>query len=162
MFIGPVTLLARRIAVKKHASTVPTRILSLSQIKNATVLIDAMDPDLESTKKDAKKFFESHGIQVQFLTPMKWDINFFGWFKDKFRNPGGVERREDLFISMVADPDYFASEYELRCSKATFKVGRYQIKGDIVDLSIYNPSSSIPRLPEAFNVIKEYLLKIEA
>lgn len=161
MFIGPVTRIARKIAVKKHSSTVPTRIIPMSEVKVVTILIDAMDPDLESTKKDIRKFFEPYGTQIQLLTPMKWDINFFGWFKDKFRNPGGIERNEDLFISLVSDPDYFAAEYELRCSTAKFKVSRFYLKGDVADISIYNPSSAIPRLPEAFEVIKDYLLKIE-
>ena len=161
MFIDPVRYFARRIALKKHASTVPTRIIPMSEVRNATVLIDAMDPDLEFTKKDIRKFFDPYGIKVFFLTPMKWDINVGGWFKTKFRNPEGKEREEDLFISLVADPEYFPAEYELRCSRATFKVARFQLEGNIVDLSIYNPVSAIPRSPEAFSVIKEYLLKIK-
>lgn len=161
MFIGPITYLARRIAVKKHSSTVPTRIMPVSQMHRVTVMIDAMDPDLETTKKDVRKFFDPYGVQVYFLTPMKWDICYFGWLKEKFRCPEGKEREEDAFISLESDPDFFSAEYELRCSRASFKISRFQLPGDIADISIFNPENSIPRSPEAFSVIKDYLLKIE-
>lgn len=159
--IDPVRYIARRIALKKHSSTVPTHIIPVSQMRNVTVMIDAMDPDLEFTKKDVKKFFEPYGTKVYFLTPMKWDINLMGWLKDKFRCPGGVERTEDTFISLIGDPDFFAAIYELRCSKAEFKVARFQIEGNTVDLSLFDPQSSIPRSPQAFAAIKELLQIIE-
>lgn len=159
--IDPVRYIARRIALKKHSSTVPTHIIPVSQMRNVTVMIDAMDPDIESTKKDVRKFFEPYGVQVFFLTPMKWDINLMGWMKKKSRCPGGVERVEDTFISLIGDPDFFAAIYELRCSRAEFKVARFQIEGDVVDLSLFDPQSSIPRSPQAFAAIKDLLQIIE-
>lgn len=159
--IDPVRYFARRIALKKHSSTVPTRIIPVSQMHNVTVMIDAMDPDLEFTKKDVKKFFEPYGVKVFFLTPMKWDINLMGWLKTKFRCPGGVERTEDVFICLIADPDFFAAVYELKCSRAEFKIARYQVEGNVADISLFNPESSIPRSPQAFAAIKDILLKIE-
>ena len=159
--IDPVRYFARRIAVKKHASTVPTHFIPITQMHDVTVMIDAMDPDLEFTKKDVKKFFDPLGVRVFFLTPMKWDINLMGWLKNKFRCPGGVERTEDVFISLIGDPDFFAAEYELRCSRAEFKIARFQLDGDVVDLSVFDPENSIPRSPEAFATIKEILAKIE-
>ncbi len=158
--MGPVTYLARRIALKKHASTVPTGLLPLSEVRKAVVLLNAMDPDIEIIKKDVKKFFEPFDIEVLFLAPMKWDINYFGWLKEKFRCPEGNERNEDLFISLEPDRDVFFAEYELRCSTARFKMSRFQLPGDVADISVSNPESAIPRTPETFDVIKDFLLKI--
>lgn len=158
--IGPVTYLARRIALKKHASTVPTGLLPLSEVRKAVVLLSAMDPDIEIIKKEVKKFFEPFDIEVLFLAPMKWDINYFGWLKEKFRCPEGIERNEDLFISLEPDRDLFVAEYELRCSTARFKISRFQLPGDVADISVFNPESAIPRAPEALEVIKDFLLKI--
>lgn len=157
---GPVTYLARRIAVRKHASTVPTGLLPLSKIRKAAVLLNALDPDLEITKKEVRKFFEPFGIEVLFLAPMKWDVNCFGWLKEKFRCPEGSVRDEDLFISLEADPEYFVAEYELKCSTARFKISRFQLEGNVADISISNPENSIPRSPEAFEVIRDFLLRI--
>lgn len=159
--IDPVRYIARKIALKKHSSTVPTHIIPVSQMRNVTVMIDAMDPDLEFTKKDVKKFFEPYGIKPFFLTPMKWDINLMGWLKTKFRCPGGVERTEDTFISLIGDPDFFAAVYELHCSKAEFKIARFQVPGNVVDISLFDPESSIPRSPQAFAAIRDILMKIE-
>lgn len=158
--IGPVTYLVRRIALKKHASTVPTGLLPLSEVRKAVVLLSAMDPDVEIIRKEAKKFFEPFDIEVLFLAPMKWDINCFGWLKEKSRCPEGKERNEDLFISLEQDRDCFVAEYELKCSTARFKVSRFQLKGDVADISVFNPDGAIPRTPEAFSVIRDFLLRI--
>lgn len=157
--IGPVTFIARKIALHKHASKEPTGILPLSKVRRATVFVDMVDAEGDKAKKDIQHFFEPLGIEVMVLTPLKWDINYFGWMKKK-NNPDFRNWGEDLFISL-ADKYNFTAEYAARCSRARFKAGHEQLAGNLFDLVVTNPEHSLPRQPEIFSAIKAYLIMIQ-
>lgn len=140
--------------VKKHASSVPTAMIPLSEIHRATVFVDNTDPDCEPTCRVVRKYFDSVGIPVNVICPQKWDVCIFGWLKKKdTTNP-------DLFISL-AYYDNFAAEYAARCSTARFKIGRMQLPGDIFDLVFTNPEGQLPLQHEAFEALSELLPKIQ-
>lgn len=157
IFINPLTLLVRKIALHKKASTAPTRIMPLAEISKATVLVD-MDADADFVSIDVKKFFADHNIPVQILNLQKWDINIFGMVK-KAKMQEMHDWDPDLFISLAA-PENFTAEYASRCSKARFKVGRYELSGNVYDIVIANREHQLPRQQVAFATIVEYLLKI--
>lgn len=159
--IDPVRKIARNMALKKSVSTVPTRIIPMSKLRSVTILIDGMDPDIEDVKKEARKFFDEYGVEMNVVAPMKWDVNWYGIYKETITAPGGQPRTEDMFLSLIADPDNYAASFELRRSKASFKVARFQVPGNAADIVIYDPVTTIPRTPEAFAAIRDYLSKIE-
>ena len=157
IFINPLTLLVRRIALHKKASTAPTRIIPLTELAKATVLVD-MDADADFVSMDVKKFFGEHNIPVQVLNLQKWDINIFGMLKkNKLQEMNDWDA--DLFISL-AGPENFTAEYASRCSRARFKIGRFDLPENVFDIVIANREHQLPRQQVAFATIKEYLLMI--
>lgn len=157
IFINPLTLLVRKIALRKKASTEPTRIIPLTELGKATVLVD-MDADADFVSRDVKKFFDAHNVPVQVMNLQKWDVNIFGMVK-KNKMQEMHDWDADLFISL-AGPENFTAEYASRCSRARFKVGRYELPGNVFDIVIANREHQLPRQQVAFATIVEYLLKI--
>lgn len=156
---GPLTRLARWSALRKHASKAPTHIIPMTQVHKAVVFLDTVDADWEMAKKQIKAFFDGYGAETVFLAPQKWEISHFGWMKD-IKKLGLRDLGEDLFISL-ADKYNFTSEYAARCSKATFKVGHEQLDGGVFDLVVTKREHILPRQPEIFAAISEYLTKIK-
>lgn len=157
IFINPLTLLVRKIAIHKNASTAPTRIIPLQELGKVTVLVD-MDADADFVSMDIKKFFGEHDIPVQILNLQKWDINIFGMVK-KVKLKEMYDWDADLFISL-AGPENFTAEYASRCSRSRFKIGRYDLKPDVFDIVIANREHQLPRQQVAFATIVEYMKKI--
>ena len=159
---NPLKLLARKIALHKHESHVPTSIMPLSEIRYVTIFLDTTDADVEQIRKDAKEFFSKYDAKLRLVHPEKWDINWYGRRKETRSVVAGMEDdfQEDLFINLSAEPE-FAGEYEARCSKARFKIGRLPLKGEVYDIVITNPENQLPRSPVAFSVIKDYLIMIK-
>lgn len=158
--IDPLRYAVRKLMLHKHASTVPTRIAPLSEIHSALVFIDPLAEDAEATANSVRQFFNYQGIPVKVLLPQKKDITLMGMLKKKFRMDGEVPRHEDLFISLVSDPEHFAAEYEARCSSAFFKVGCLEYKGGIFDMIVTLPEGSEASQSATFAAIKDYLTKI--
>ena len=150
----PVSLIARKIKLRKHSSTVPTSLIPLSEVKRATVFVDSFDPDSDPACFSAKKFFSSRGISVNIICPQKWDISLFGWIKRL------DESDPDLFVSL-AWYDNFAAEYAARCSTARSKIGRRQLPGNVFDIVLTNPEDQLPLQHKAFEDLMELLLKVE-
>ena len=67
---------------------------------------------------------------------------------------------EDLFISLYAE-NKFEAEYEALCSRSRFKIGRYDIGKDLFDIILTNPENGIPKQWEAFETVKNILVKIK-
>ena len=157
VFINPLTLLVRKIAVKRHACTAPTCIMPIGDVKRAVVFVDN-DADADFAAKAVKKFFEAYGIPVLIICPQKWDINLFGWLK-KPKLQEAADFNADLLISL-AGVENFAAEHFVKCTPARFKVGRFELPGNVFDIVISNREHQLPRQPAAFEIVKEYLLKI--
>jgi len=150
----PISLLARKIALRRHESLVESCILPLSEIKRATVFVDSSDPDSDPTRKAVQDFFSSKGISVKIICPQKWDINWHGFLKQY------DDSEPDLFISL-AYYENFAAEYASRCSTARFKIGRRQLEGNVFDVVIYNPEDQLPLQHVSFEAIRDFLLKVQ-
>lgn len=158
----PLSFIVRKIALHKRASRKQTAILPLSEVRKATVYVDNFDYDADPTRQCVKNTFDALNIPVKIICPQKWDINIFGLLKPERPLDGKIPEKwdEDLFICMAND-DSFAPEYASRCSTATFKVGRRQLKGDVFDLVLKDPIDKIPLQHNVFLSIMELLKKIQ-
>lgn len=135
--------------------------MPLGAVKSAAVFIDRTAPGADTAETAVREFFSGRGITVTVLAPDSGQLNCAGFMKRPFRQPGGQERSEDLFISLSCRPDDFASEFEARCSPARFKAGCVGLGGDVFDLTVSLPDGVSMDQAGVFGAIKDYLLKIE-
>ena len=167
----------RKSSLKKHASTVPTGILPLSQIKSYVAIIDVEDTTYDTCKSAILNYFRSMDIRGSVFfqdfrkigsedrlitsiqtTITKKDLDWLGR-PNKYKLGVLDEQNPDLFISLIKEPD-FAIEYMTKTSKARFKIGRKQMDGNLFDLVINDPAGKDISQLESWNAIKNYLGKI--
>ena len=155
---GPLKILFRHIALRKHSSDVPTEIRPLSAIRSVVVMTGADGSQQDALDRDIRAFFAGWKVQLKILTPTPKDVNWFGRLKKTARS--GDFLPEELFISLVPGPD-FTSEYEARCSRAVFKVGRTQLSGEVFDMVVMDASGEGSSQSEAFRTIADILKKVQ-
>lgn len=167
----------RKRTLKKHASTVPTGILPLDQIKSYVAIIDVEDTSYDTCKSAIMNFFRSMdirgavffqdfrkiGSEDRLITSIqttitKKDLDWIGR-PNKYKLGVLEEQNPDVFISLIKDPD-FAIEYMTKTSKARFKIGRKQMDGNLFDLVINDPVGKDISQLESWGAIKNYLGKI--
>ena len=167
----------RKSSLKKHASTVPTGILPLSQIKSYVAIIDVEDTTYDTCKSAILNYFRSMDIRGSVFfqdfrkigsedslitsiqtTITKKDLDWLGR-PNKYKLGVLDEQNPDLFISLIKEPD-FAIEYMTKTSKARFKIGRKQMDGNLFDLVINDPAGKDISQLESWGAIKNYLGKI--
>jgi len=167
----------RKSSLKKHASTVPTGILPLSQIKSYVAIIDVEDTTYDTCKSAILNYFRSMDIRGSVFfqdfrkigsedrlitsiqtTITKKDLDWLGR-PNKYKLGVLDEQNPDLFISLIKEPD-FAIEYMTKTSKARFKIGRKQMDGNLFDLVINDPAGKDISQLESWSAIKNYLGKI--
>ena len=168
----------RKRSLRKHASTVPTGILPLNQIKSYVAIIDVEDTSYDTCKSAILNYFRSLdirgavffqdfrkiGSEDRLITSIqttitKKDLDWLGR-PNKYKLGVLDEQNPDLFISLIKNPE-FAIEYMARTSKAKFKIGRKQMDGNLFDLIITDPAGKEISQMESFNAIKTYLEKIK-
>ncbi len=167
----------RKRSLKRHASTVPTGILPLSQIKSYVAIIDVEDTSYDTCKTAIMNFFRSLdirgavffqdfrkiGSEDRLITSIQTTITKkdLDWIGRPSKYKLGVMEKEDpdLFISLIKDPE-FAIEYLTKTTKARFKIGRKQMDGNLFDLVISDPAGKNISQLESWGVIKNYLGKI--
>lgn len=159
--MNPLKYLLRRAALARSASRTAQCMLPLGDVRTAAVFIDAGRPGADAAETAARKFFGGRNIELLVLRPDEGQLNYAGFMRRRFREPGGAARREDLFVTLSDDPLDFASEFEARCSPARFKVGCRQLSGDVFDLCVSLPEGGRPDQAAMFGAICEYLLKIK-
>ena len=163
--------------MKRHASTVPTGILPLSQIKSYVAIIDVEDTSYDTCKTSIMNFFRSLdirgsvffqdfrkiGSEDRLITSIQTTITKkdLDWMGRPSKYKLGVMEKEDpdLFISLIKEPD-FAIEYLTKTTKARFKIGRKQMDDNLFDLVISDPAGKNISQLESWGVIKNYLGKI--
>ena len=157
---NPILALARAIAAWRGRSEVPTGLIPLKKVRRATVFVEALqaEEDPERISRAVSQYFAYMEIPVRILCPGKEDLNWMGYRKSALR--AADPDPEDLFISLARSPENFASEYEARCSRARFKVGRCQLPGDVFDLVVAESGDTRASQTAAFSSIKDYLTKI--
>lgn len=163
----------QRRCLRKGASPVPTGLLPLRKVRAAAVLVDVEDPTFNQCKETALSFFRDHGIKADIFymdfrrlskeerlitsittTVLRKDLNWYGRPSNE-KMSLMLSGNPDLFISLVSAPSY-AQEYMAGCSRARFKVGRY----DAPAFDLVFRSDSLSQL-EAFLGIVKLLDKVE-
>lgn len=144
---NPLIQLIRLIALRRGASHVATKLLPLSQIHEAVVFVDSDAPDFGKTEREVRDFFAERKIDCTIFSASKPSLNIAGYLRKKVRLRKPT-RSEQLFISLVADPECFAAEYEAKCSRAIFKIGRCLYRPDVFDLRYSSPERETEIQPQ--------------
>ncbi|MBR2856920.1 MAG: hypothetical protein IKB85_05800 [Bacteroidales bacterium] len=166
--------------LRKYASTLPTGIIPLSEIRTANVVIDVEEAGFELLKSDIMAWGKASGIKVNIyffdfrrlgkdeLLLTTIDKTFIRKGLDWIGTPNIVkvstlmEDKSDLFISMICNGD-FPIEFMSKCVRARFKVGRYEFDGHAYDLVVSGSSNEDLRSDsrKIFAEITEFLAKIK-
>ena len=169
--------LLKRQDLKKYASTEPTGILSLDQIRSAVAFIDVEDTSYDLCKVEMTNFFRANNIKVDIFfidfrkltdgerlitsittTVLKKDLNIYGR-PSREKIDLMLEGNPDLFLSMFPRNEY-AVEFMAKCSRARFKIGRFQLPDNTFDLVIKDPAGRAYSEAEAFREIAAFLRRI--
>ena len=169
--------LLRKQSLKKYASSEPTGFLPLDKIRSAVAFIDVEDTSYDLCKVEIMNFFRSYNIKVDIFfidfrkltdgerlitsittTVLKKDLNWFGR-PSREKIDLMLEGNPDLFLSMFPRDEY-AVEFMAKCSKARFKIGRFQLPDNTFDLVIKDPAGRAYSEAEAFKEIAAFLRKI--
>jgi hypothetical protein len=136
----------RKRRLEKVASKTPTGFLPLSKITSANFVIDVEEPGFDLLKEDILAWGRSCGMKVNIYfidfrklgkeellltsiqtTVIKRELNWFGMPPIEKVAPL-IYENSDLFISLICN-DKFPIEFVSSCSRARFKIGRYEYEG---------------------------------
>lgn len=158
---NPIITLAQKIALLKRSRAAQTRIMPLESMRKVTVFLDNEDADADPARRELQQFFKPYGVELRFICPQKWELNWYGKYKKskplKGEKPEDID--DDLFLCL-AQAGNFAAVYEAKHSNAKFKVGVHQLKGDVYDMVIWGNTDGLTRQTDYLATIKEMLLKI--
>ena len=170
----------RKGKLKKFASDVPTSLLKLSEIKTANVVIDVEEAGFDQLKEDILLWGRNNGIKVNIYffdfrklganellltsiqtTVIKKELNWFGMPPIEKVAPLLYEK-SDLLISLICN-DRFPIEFVSKCSRARFKIGRYEYDGHPYNLVISGSNGTDLRSDsrQIFSSITDLLKKIQ-
>ena len=109
-------------ALRWLGSKVPTSLMTLSDISQVTVLLDADAQDAAEAMDKVKTYFAIKGIQL-IVVPV--------FAKKRIK----AYRNTQVLLSLVPD-DNWHLEYAVHRSRARFKIGRAQLPGEPFDLVV--------------------------
>ena len=113
----------------------------LKDISQVTVLIDADAPDRAEAECLVKEYFAARGIQL-ILFPV---------FSGKTIK---VQRDTQVLLSLVPRNSW-RLEYVIRRSHAAFKIGRFQLDGQVLDLVVPDPAGKVFPQTDVFRKMME-------
>lgn len=166
--------------IRKYVSDIETGLIPLSSIKTANVVIDVEEPGFDVLKEDIMAWARNTGIKVNIYffdfrrigkdellltsitnTLLKKELDWTG-MPDLTKVAGVIEDKSDLFISMV-DNGNFPIDFLARCSKARFKIGRYEYDGHPYDMILAGGETTDLRSEarQIFAAITDFLTKIK-
>ena len=169
----------RRKKLKKFASDVPTGFIPLSEISSVNVLVDVEEPGFDVLRQDILSWGRSINAKVNIYffdfrklgkdellltsiqtTILKKELDWVGT-PDLKKIAPLVEEQSDLFISMIANCD-FPIEFVTRCTRARFKIGRYDYEGHPFNMILSGGETTDLRSEarQIFAAITEFLTKI--
>ena len=175
----PILKIFRRKRLEKFASSAHTGFLPLSAISSVNVVIDVEEPGFDQLKDDILAWGKQVGLKVNIYffdfrkiskdellltsiqtTIIKKELDWLG-MPDFSKIGNLLYEPSDLFISMVDNGD-FPIEFLSKCSKARFKIGRYDFEGHAYDMVISgNPTEDlISDSRRIFAAIKDFLTKV--
>ena len=168
----------RRRSLRRHASTEPTGIVPLRDVRSAVAFIDVEDPSFDQCKNALLLFFRERGIKGEVFffdfrklsdgerlitsittTVLRKDLNWFGK-PSREKVDLLLQGEPDLFLSLLPKAG-FPLSFMASCSRARFKVGREQLPGDIFDLVVKDAADRPLSQVEAFREIVKFLDKIQ-
>jgi hypothetical protein len=170
----------RKKRLAKYASDVTTGLLPLSAISTVNVVIDVEEPGFDVLKEDIMAWARNTGIKVNIYffdfrrigkdellltsitnTLLKKELDWT-CMPDLTKVAGVIEEKSDLFISMV-DNGNFPIDFLARCSKARFKIGRYEYDGHPYDMILAGGETTDLRSEarQIFAAITDFLTKIK-
>lgn len=138
------TKLRRYLSIGSHRSKVPTGIVPLKEIRKAVVFVDTADDGLEPTKVRIKKFFGDNGISTTFISAAD----------------AKLRTQSDLFIAVNGHKSV-DEEYAASASSARFKVGRHQLKRQVYDCVVADPTDQPVPVGAAFDLMMKVLTNIK-
>jgi len=168
----------RRLA--KFISTVPTGLMPVEKISTVNVVIDVEEPGFDELKEEIMAWGRQTGLKVNIYffdfrkldkeellltsiqtTIIKKDLDWIG-VPELSKVIGLLGETSDLFISMINNGD-FPIDFLSKCTKARFKIGRYEYEGHAYDLVISGNQTANLRSDSKriFAAIKEFLTKIQ-
>ena len=169
----------RRKRIEKYASDVPTGLLPMSDVRSVNVVIDVEEPGFDELKEDILAWGRSIEAKVNIYffdfrrlgkdellltsitnTILKKELDWIG-MPDLGKIAPLMEEQSDLFISMVDNCD-FPIEFVTRCTKARFKIGRYDYEGHPFNMILSGGETTDLRSEarQIFAAITEFLTKI--
>ena len=134
----------RRRALRRSLSKVPTAIIPITDIRSATVLLDAADPSFEECERRVRAYFRSRSVSVEVIYTclskldrggeapvdrasalLLQDLDWYGRPSSQ-KTASLAGSQTDLFISLCPEKNYPA-EYISYCIPARFKMGRFPL-----------------------------------
>lgn len=168
----------RRHALQKYASTEPTRITPLKEIRSAVAFIDVEDTSFNECKVALMNFFRERDIKGDIFffdfrkltegerlitsittTVLRKDLNWYGR-PSKEKVELMLSGEPDMFISLLRKND-FPIQFMAAASRAHFKVGRSQLDGNIFDVVVSDPEGRTISEAEIFAEMLKLLDKIQ-
>ena len=164
----------RRRSLRRYASTVPTGIVPLRDVRTVAAFIEVEDPSFDDCKLQLQAFFREHNFKGEIFfidfrklidgeqlitsitnTILKKELNWFGQpSAETISRLQGIQA--DICISLLRDTS-FPVEFMVKCIPARFKIGRIHLPGNPFDLVVTEPAGRPLSQLESFRSIREYL-----
>lgn len=130
-------------ALRLLGSRRPTSLMLLRDISQVTVLLDADAEDYAAAEDTVRQYFASKGIQL-IIRPVR------------AKKAIKVHRDTQVLLSLVPRNSW-RLEYVLRRSRASFKIGRFQLGNGVLDLVVSDPEGSVFPQTAVFGRMMEIL-----
>lgn len=170
----------RKRRIRKYASDVETGLIPMSEISTVNVIIDVEEPGFDELKEDIMAWGRGKDFKVNLYffdfrrlgkdellltsitnTLLKKELDWVG-MPDLSKIAPLMEEKSDLLISMV-DNGKFPIDFVARCTKARFKIGRYEYEGHPFDMILSGGEIADLRSEarQIFAAITEFITKIK-
>mgnify|MGYP007053706815 CR=1 FL=1 len=170
----------RKRKIGKFVSNVPTGLLKMSEISTVNVVMDVEEPGFDQLRADILDWGRAAGVKMNIYffdfrklganellltsiqtTVIKKELNWFGMPPIEKVAPLLYEK-SDLLISLICN-DRFPIEFVSKCSRARFKIGRYEYEGHPYNLVMSGSTGTDLRSDarEIFASATDFLKKIQ-
>lgn len=177
---GLIKNIIRRRRLKKYASDIKTGFIPMDQVSTVNVVVDVEEPGFAELKDDILAWGRTSGVKLNLYffdfrrlgkdellltsitnTLLKKELDWVG-MPDLGKTAPLIEEKSDLFISMIDNRD-FPIDFLARCTKARFKIGRYEYDGHPYDMILSGGETADLRSEarQIFAAITEFITKIK-
>lgn len=170
----------RKKRIKQYASDIETGFLPMSEIRTANVIVDVEEPGFDQLKEIVLAWGRTAGVKVNIYffdfrrlgkdellltsitnTILRKELDWIG-MPDLAKIAPLLEEPSDLFISMV-DNCGFPIDFLTRCTKARFKIGRYEYEGHPFNMILSGAETADLRSEskQIFAAMTDFITKIK-